>query len=98
MDITLIVKIVLMVLAAIYTYILVPFIKAKTTDTELESLKKFVRAGVRAAEMIYNEDGMGAKKKAYVLEYLKELGYSIDVNEIDAIIEGAVYELKKEFE
>ena len=97
MDITLIVKIVIMILAAIYTYILVPFIKAKTTDTELESLKKFIRAGVRAAEMIYTEDGMGAKKKEYVLEYLSELGYSIDVNEIDAMIEGAVYELKKEF-
>lgn len=98
MDITLIIKIILMILAAVYTYILVPYIKAKTTGSQLDSLKNFVRMGVRAAEMLYREEGMGQAKKQYVLNYLKNLGYSVDEDEIDALIEGAVFELKKDLE
>ncbi len=98
MDLTLIIKIVIMILTAIGIYFVIPFLKAKTTSSELESLIEFVTVGVRAAEMMYKETGMGAKKKEYVVEYLKELGYEVDVNEIDAMIEGAVFDLKNSLE
>lgn len=98
MDLTLIIKIVIMILTAVGMYFVIPFLKAKTTSSELESLIEFVTVGVRAAEMMYKETGMGAKKKEYVVEYLKELGYTVDVNEIDAMIEGAVFDLKNSLE
>ena len=98
MDLTLIIKIVIMILTAVGMYFVIPFLKAKTTSSELESLIEFVTVGVRAAEMMYKETGMGAKKKEYVVEYLKELGYEVDVNEIDAMIEGAVFDLKNSLE
>lgn len=96
MNITLLLKLILLLVAAVYTYVLVPFIKAKTTDSQLESLKSFVRVGVRAAEMMYKEHGMGELKKKYVLSYLQDLGYEVNLEEIDAIIEGAVFELKND--
>ena len=98
MDITIFIKGFIALLSVIGLYFVIPFLKAKTTSSELESLIEFVTVGVRAAEMMYKETGMGAKKKEYVVEYLKELGYTVDVNEIDAMIEGAVFDLKNSLE
>ena len=98
MDITNIIKLVFAILSAVLTYFVIPYIRAKTNDSELESLKSYIRAAVHAAEMLYKESGMGKNKKEYVVEYLKELGYSVDINEIDALIEGAVFDLKNSIE
>ena len=98
MDITNIIKFLFVIISAVLTYFVIPYIRAKTSDSELESLKSYIRAGVHAAEMLYKESGMGKNKKEYVVEYLRELGYSVDVNELDALIEGAVYDLKKSIE
>lgn len=45
--------------------------------------------------MIYNGTGRGAEKKTYVLNYLNEKGYKLDLDTIDNLIESAVLELKK---
>jgi len=53
-----------------------------------------VKIAVSAAEQIYNGSGRGPEKKAYVLEWLKQRGITVDEAKLDAMIESAVYELK----
>lgn len=98
MDITLLIRALFLVLSFIYTVVLVPYIKSKTTEEQYSKLKFYVKTGVQAAEMIYNEPGMGAIKKDYVLNYIRGLGFTVDVNELNALIESAVLELKNSLE
>ncbi len=53
-----------------------------------------MKIAVSAAEQIYNGSGRGPEKKAYVLEWLKQRGITVDEAKLDAMIESAVYELK----
>lgn len=94
-DLTNIVQIVLMLLAALITTFLIPYIKSKVSTEDFETLKSWVRIAVNAAEMIYNETGMGANKKAYVIEFLNSKGYTLDIDTLNNLIEAAVLELKK---
>ena len=48
---------------------------------------------VSAAEQIYTGSGRGEEKKAYVLEWLRSHGVTVDDEKLDAMIEAAVYEL-----
>ena len=36
---------------------------------------------------------MAQEKKAYVLEFLKQQGYTVDATQLEVLIEGAVKEL-----
>lgn len=94
-DLTNIVEIVLMLLAALITTFLIPYIKSKVSTEDFETLKSWVRIAVNAAEMIYSETGMGANKKAYVIEFLNSKGYTLDIDTLNNLIEAAVLELKK---
>lgn len=98
MDITLLIRALFLVLSFVYTVVLVPYIKSKTNEEQYARLKFYVKTGVQAAEMIHNEPGMGAIKKEYVLDYIEGLGFIVDDNELDALIESAVLELKKSLE
>lgn len=98
MDITPYVKVAEIILAAIFTYIIVPYIKAKLNNERLEKLRVFVKTAVQAAEMIFNETGMGKEKKQYVINCLADAGYKLDEEELDLIIESAVLELKNNLE
>lgn len=37
--------------------------------------------------------GRGAEKKAYVLKFLNDRGYTVDMDAIENLVEAAVYEL-----
>ena len=96
MDVTKLVEIFFLLLSFVYSAVLLPYMKSKMSTEQLERLKVYVKAGVQAAEIIYNEPGMGVLKKQYVIAYLESLGYSVDENKLDALIESAVLELKKD--
>ena len=81
-------------LVALITTFLIPYIKSKLGNEKLENLKTWVKVAVQAAEMIFNETGMGAVKKAYVIEYLNNKGYDVDIDTLNNLIEAAVLELK----
>ena len=81
-------------LCAIVAYVLVPYIKSKTTAQQQAEINAWVKIAVSAAEQIYNGSGRGEEKKAYVLNWLAEHGITLDEARIDALIEAAVYELK----
>lgn len=95
-DLTPIVNAVIALIAAIITTFLIPWIKGKIDAAKLAQIVEWVGIAVRAAEQIYNESGMGEKKKQYVLDFLADKGFTLDPNSINAMIEAAVKELNIE--
>ena len=93
-NITPIVEAVLLLIAAVFTAVVIPYIKSKTTAQQQTEINAWVKIAVSAAEQIFNGSGRGAEKKAYVLEWLKQRGITVDEAKLDAMIESAVYELK----
>ena len=91
-DLTNIASAIITLIVAVITTFLIPYLKAKVDAEKFAKIKNWVKV---AAEMIYNGTGRGAEKKAYVLNYLKEKGYTLDLDSIDNLIESAVLELKK---
>ena len=93
MNITPIFKAVVGLLATIITFVIVPYIKSKTTAEQQKKINEWIKIAVAAAEQIYKGVGRGEEKKAYVLAYLAEHGIELDEATIDAMIEAAVYAL-----
>lgn len=93
-DITTIIESVAALLAAVITAVVVPYIKSKTTTDQQRQINTWVQIAVSAAEQIYAGSGRGDEKKAYVIDWLKQHGVTIDADAIDAMIEAAVYDLK----
>ena len=94
MNITPIVQAAAVLLAAVITTFVVPYIKSKTTAAQQSQINAWVRIAVSAAEQIYNGPSKGKDKKAYVVEWLRQHGVTVDEPQLDALIEAAVYELK----
>lgn len=94
-DITPIVEAVAAALCAVVTCVLVPYIKSKTTAKQQKEINAWVKIAVSAAEQIYVGSGRGEEKKAYVLEWLRAHGVTVDDEKLDAMIEAAVYELSQ---
>lgn len=93
-DITTIIEAVFALLAAVITAIVVPYIKSGTTAQEQKEINAWVRIAVTAAEQIYTGSGRGKEKKAYVLDWLRAHGITVDESRLDAMIESAVYDMK----
>lgn len=84
---------VISILGAILTYMVVPYLKSKTSKEQRETIMFWVSVAVSAAEQIFNERGMGAEKKKFVVEFLVEKGIKVSLEELDVLIESAVKEL-----
>lgn len=104
-DLTTIINAIIALLAALVTYRVIPWIKAKTTNEQQAYIRALVKAGVFAAEQIYNTDGMGHQKMEYVKEWLQSHGLDIDVAEIEAAVseyinhpEGVLYAVEQPVE
>ena len=95
-DLTPIVNAVIALIAAIITTFLIPWIKGKIDAAKLAQIVEWVGIAVRAAAQIYNESGMGEKKKQYVLDFLASKGFTLDPDSINAMIEAAVKDLNIE--
>ena len=93
MNIEIIIKVIIPILGAIITYLIVPFIKQKTTKEQRENIYFWVKVAVQAAEQIYKEKGQGKLKKEYVVDFLVSKGINITIQELDVLIEAAVKEL-----
>ena len=95
-DLTPIVNAVIALIAAIITTFLIPWIKGKIDAAKLAQIVEWVGIAVRAAEQIYNESGMGEKKKQYVLDFLASKGFTLDPDSINSMNEDAVKDLNIE--
>lgn len=99
-DITFnILKIVVSVVAALIAYYLIPVLKEKVKEAKYSDLVKAVSVAVEAAEQTFKESGMGKVKKEDVLEFitkwLNENKVEISVEQLDKLIESAVFQLNK---
>lgn len=95
-DLTPIFEAIITLLAAIITVYVIPYIKKKFSAEDLNTILEWVRIAVEAAEQIITESGMGAKKKAFVKDFLAEKNIIVDVDKMDLLIEAAVHNMNKE--
>lgn len=85
--------IIIALIGAVITYIVVPYIKSKTTAEQYKNIEFWVKFAVKAAEQIFTQPGMGEKKKQYVVDFLTGKGIDITIDELNILIEAAVQEL-----
>lgn len=89
-DLTPIIEAAFALVAALITAFLIPYLKKKNGAAKYAEIVEWVKVAVDAAEMIYKGPGRGVEKKAYVLEFLKTKGYTVDAESLNAMIEAAV--------
>ena len=74
----------------------IPFLRTKLSVDQIATLKQIVRIAVYAAEQLFGAK-MGQDKKAFALNYAKQLleklHLTFDIEAIDAAIEAQVKEL-----
>lgn len=93
-DLTIILEAVITIAVSVITVILIPWAKEKLGAERFNTLQKWVVVAVEAAEKLYQGSGRGDEKKAYVLKFLADKGFTVDTDKLDALIESAVYGLK----
>ena len=94
-DLTqIIVAILTLVISAVSAF-LIPYSKTKVSAEQFATIKLWVQVAVQAAEMLYVGSGRGEEMKQYVLDFLKSKGFSLNMEEIENLIEAAVLELKQ---
>ena len=84
-DLTPILQALIGLLAALVTYKLIPWIKARTTVAQQEQLETGVRIAVFAAEQLFGA-GHGAEKFDYAIHWLADHGYQVDKGTIEAAV------------
>lgn len=94
-----ILKIVISVCAALVTVYVVPYLKTLRQDKRYASLMDMVEIAVKAAEQTISAPHEGKLKKAevemFVSDWLESKGIKITSEELDKLIECAVYQLKQ---
>lgn len=93
-DMTEVMKAVITLVVLAVTYFLVPYLKQKVSAERLAEIQLWVSVAVEAAEMLYTGSGRGSEKKDYVLKFLHDRGYTLDMGAIENMIEAAVLEMK----
>lgn len=97
-DLTQILSGVVSLLLAILTAFVIPYIKEKYGVEKIQKIYSVVATAVEAAEMLFKGTGLGEKKKAYVMQYLTDHGYTIDAETLNIMIESAVLNLRQAVE
>lgn len=79
---------------------LIPWIKAQIENSNYKWIADLVADAVKYAEQIIKESGKGEEKKEIVVKYITDQinlrGIKITDEQMEALIESAVYQLKKE--
>lgn len=84
-DLTPIFEAILALLAALVTYKLIPWIKARTTAEQQSLLAATVKTLVYAAEQLYGA-GKGTEKLDYVISELEKRGFTADRAAVEAAV------------
>lgn len=93
MDITEIMVGIISLLGIVLTGIIIPLVKAKLNETQLNKLNYWMEVLIAAAETHYQGQAMGEKKKEWVLAQLKNVGLNFDESIVSAAIDGLCREL-----
>ena len=84
-DLTPILQAIIALLAALVTYRLIPWIKARTTNEQQKLLAATVKTLVFAAEQLYGA-GRGEEKLEYVLYQLEQNGFTANRAAVEATV------------
>ena len=97
-----ILKIVVSVVFAIVSAFVIPLLKEKLQDMRYTRLLEIVEVGVRAAEQTIKGSGQGALKKDEVINFVTAWmlshGIMITEDQLDQLIEAAVYAMNNKEE
>lgn len=95
-----ILKAVVMLVIVLLVRYAIPYVKLKVEDTKYAWLVKWVELSVKSAEQTIVGSKTGAEKKAIVTEFIKNLlmqkNISISDDQLNTLIESAVYIMNKE--
>lgn len=81
------------VFGAVMTYLIIPYIKSRTTQAQQENIKVWVDIAVQAAEQIMNSPGLGENKKVFVLNFFRNRGIDLTDDQLNMLVEAAVYQM-----
>lgn len=88
----------LSILCTVLTGVVVPYIKEKIGNEKLAKYEEWATLAVQCAEMIFKEQGMGADKKEYVINFLNKMFNEnkivITEEQLEILIESAVKQMK----
>ena len=92
-----ILSLVLTIIGLIITYYVIPILRSKVSDEKLSLIEMWVNIAVAAAEQMKDAGLLpdGQEKKDFVLQFVKDKGITITDEELNALIEAAVYEINK---
>lgn len=88
-DLTPIIEALLMLIAGLITYKLLPWIKARATTEQLAAMDTATTILVFAAEQIYGA-GKGAEKLDYVIKELEKRGFTADRAAVEAAVKANI--------
>lgn len=91
-DITDIIEAVVVLISALMTTFLLPYLRQKLSDDKRQKLIFWIETAVKAAEQLYGSKA-GQQKKDYVVAFLLSKGIVADIDEVTALIESEVYKL-----
>lgn len=99
-DITFIIlKLVVSVVAALIAYYVIPVLKAKIKEDKYAELISIIEVAVKAAEQTTKGPGAGPLKKdnvvIFIRNWMNQHGIEISSDQLDQLIEAAVFELNK---
>lgn len=94
MDITPIVEALILLVVAFIGCFVIPYVRSKTSVSQRQELQAWITLAVQAAEQLYQGQGRGAEKKEYVIKWLEDHGIYIDTDQLEVMLESAVYALK----
>lgn len=94
-DLTPIFQAVVALLAAIITFRVIPWIKARTNEKQQANLLAAARSAVFAAEQIYGANN-GDLKLDYALDLLEDRGYHLDRDILRSVVEDCVKAFMKD--
>ena len=93
-DLTPIFQALIVLVAALITRYVVPWIKAKTTLDQRREIRDLVSILVFAAEKLYTGSGRGEEKLAWVKGRLDAHGYKLDTDELAELVNAEIAKLE----
>lgn len=83
--------------ASLVAAFVIPWVRRNTSAQGRENFLRWVEIAVAAAEQLFYAT-QGIEKKKYVMQFLRDKGFSLSEEEINAAIESAVLKLHRQLE